>query len=152
MSDPSGFLVDTSIVSAFAPGRPAVAEQTARWMIAQGEAERLHLSVITVAEIERGCRKLARAGGTARAQALSAWLRELIDLYGDRLLPIDAATARIAGAIEDQAIANGVHPGFADVLIAATARAHALSVLTANISHFRPLGVSCFNPVDGLPD
>ncbi|ABD05287.1 PilT protein-like [Rhodopseudomonas palustris HaA2] len=121
-------------------------------MIAQGEAERLHLSVVTVAEIERGLRKLARAGGTARAQALSEWLRELIDLYGDRLLPIDAATARIAGEIEDQAIANGAHPGFADVLIAATARAHALDLLTANIKHFRPLGISCFNPVDGLPD
>lgn len=152
MSEASGFLVDTSIVSAFAPGRTAVAEETAKWLLAQGEAERLHLSVITIAEIERGLRKLARAGGTARVKALSEWLRELIDLYGDRLLPIDAATARLAGEIEDHAIANSVHPGFADVLIAATAQAHALDLLTANIKHFRPLGIRCFNPIDGLPD
>ena len=152
MSEDLGFLIDTSVLSAFAPGRPAIAEQMTTWMAAQGKAGRLYLSVITVAEIERGWRKLHRVGGTARAKVLSEWLRELIDLYGDRLLAIDAETARIAGEIEDRAIASGVHPGFADVLIAATAQAHRLTLLTANVRHFQPLGMTCFNPIEGLPD
>lgn len=152
MSDHLGFLVDTSILSAFAPGRPAIAEKMAAWMAAQGEAERLFVSVVTVAEIERGWRKLHRAGGTARARMFSEWLHQLIDLYGDRLLAIDAAIARIAGEMEDRAMASGVHPGFADVLIAATAQAHRLTLLTANVRHFLPLGIGCFNPIDELPE
>ena len=83
---------------------------------------------------------------------LSEWLHQLIDLYGDRLLAIDAAIARIAGEMEDRAMASGVHPGFADVLIAATAQAHRLTLLTANVRHFLPLGIGCFNPIDELPE
>jgi len=152
VSEAAGFLVDTSILSVFAPDRPPVSEDMAVWMTAQGEAERLYVSVVTVSEIQRGLRKLHRAGGTARAKALAEWLRELIDLYGDRLLPIDAATAQLAGEIEEQANAGGINPGFADVLIAATAQAHGLELLTANIKHFRPLGIPCFNPIEGLPE
>jgi toxin FitB len=146
-----GYLVDTSSLSMFAPGRPAVPENITSWMTAQGNAGRLYLSVITVAEIEKGLRKLNRAGGTARSKALADWLQHLTDIYDDRLLPIDPATARIAGQIEDQAIAVGVNPGFADVLIAATARSHRLLLLTANVRHFRALGVDCVDPSEELP-
>lgn len=149
MSD--GYLIDTSVLSAFAPGRPAVSKQTAIWMRAQGEAGQLHLSVITVSEIQRGLRKLQRAGGIDRAKALSGWLGDLINVYGDRLLPIDAVVARMAGDIEEQAISDGAHPDLADVLIAATARAHSLDVLTANSKHFMPLGIACFNPLQQIP-
>jgi predicted nucleic acid-binding protein len=118
----------------------------------QADAGRLHVSVVTVAEIQRGTRKLMRAGGTARAQALSEWLQSLVEVYGDRILPIDTDVAMIAGVIEDHATAAGKNPGFADVLIAATAKAHGLAVLTANVRHFQPLDVNCFNPEDGRPE
>ena len=45
-------------------------------------------------------------------------------LYGDRILAFDAATARIAGSISDRARGQGHAPGFADIIIAATAQHH----------------------------
>ncbi len=105
-----------------------------------------------VAEIQRGIRKLHRAGGVERSKDLARWLRDLIENYGDRLLPVDATVARIAGDVEDAAIGKGRHPGFADVLIAATAMAHDLTVLTDNTRHFAPLGVQCLNPVRQTPE
>lgn len=152
MSDDKGFLVDTSVLSAFAPGRPPVSRETAVWMQQQGDAMRLHVSVITVAEIQRGIRKLHRAGGVERSKDLAEWLRALIEDYGDGLLPVDATVARIAGDVEDAATSKGRHPGFADVLIAATAMAHGLVVLTDNVKHFAPLGVRCLNPVREPPE
>ena len=151
MSDAVEYLVDTSTLSVFAPGRPRVSGETTDWMKSRGDAGLLRLSVITVAEIERGIRSLHRRGGTERAKALAVWLTELVDSYGDRLLSIDAATARIAGEIEDRAMAGGVNPGFADVLIAATAQTHGLELLTSNERHFEPLGIICHNPLEELP-
>lgn len=60
---------------------------------------------------------------------------------------MDAVVARIAGALEDEAESKGRSPGLSDIIIAATARAYGLTVVTENIRHFEPLDV----PVD-LPD
>ena len=40
----------------------------------------------------------------------------------------------------------GANPGYADILIAATAQHHELTVATRNLRHFQPLGVSCRDP------
>ena len=48
-------------------------------------------------------------------------------------------------------VAKGQSPGFADIIIAATASAHNLILLTRNERHFNPLGVKTINPFDGLP-
>ena len=46
---------------------------------------------------------------------------------------------------------DGIHPGFADVAIAATAAVHDLTILTRNLKHFIPLGVSCADPFVSPP-
>jgi len=46
---------------------------------------------------------------------------------------------------------QGQAPGFADIIIAATAQRHGLAILSRNIRHFDPLGVSAINPFDELP-
>jgi predicted nucleic acid-binding protein len=114
--------------------------------------DQLYVSAVTVAEIEQGIRKLHRAGGVQRADALTRWLDALIERGGDRILPFDTRAGRIAGELSDQAIAAGRHPGFADVAIAATAVANGLVVLTRNGKHFAPLGVELVDPVERLPD
>lgn len=144
-----GWLLDTSVLSLLAPGRPAPAEAFAGWL--RGHADRLHISTITVAEIEQGICKLRRAGGMERAERLTCWLDAVIGLHGQRILPLDALAARLAGALSDQAIATGRHPGFVDVAIAATARAHELMLLTCNGRHFEPLGIAHHDPLDGPP-
>jgi predicted nucleic acid-binding protein len=76
-----------------------------------------------------------------RAKLMNDWLESLTEDFGDRVLPVDCVVARIAAAMEDDAKTKGRHPGFADILIAATARAYGLTVITENIKHFAPLAV-----------
>lgn len=86
-----------------------------------------------------------------KAQRLSAWRDALLHLYGERVLAFGVQEARIAGALSNGARAKGRSPGFADIIIAATAVAHNLILLTRNQRHFKPLGVRTINPFDGLP-
>jgi predicted nucleic acid-binding protein len=51
----------------------------------------------------------------------------------------------------DRALAIGRHPGFADVATAATASMHGLVLLTRNMRHFEPLGLTAIDPVVALP-
>jgi toxin FitB len=82
---------------------------------------------------------------------LTAWLETVLHLYGDRVLAFDATTARIAGAMADRASGHGHAPGFADIIIAATARHHRLTILSRNTRHFEPLGVVILDPFVTLP-
>lgn len=145
----AAYLVDTSVLSLLAPGRTATNDALAAWL--RSRSDRLYVSAVTVAEVEQGVCKLRRAGGDERANALAQWLDDLTERGGDRILPFDARTARIAGRLSDGAIAAGRHPGFPDIAIAATAAVHDLVVLTHNGRHFAPLGVAYADPAAGLP-
>lgn len=140
----NGWLLDTDVLSAFAPGRPSVPLTTAAWFDDRTEA--LYLSAITAAEIEAGIAKLLRTGSTRRGEALRVWFDRVLALYADRVMPFDLAAARIAGVLGDSAQTGGRYPGFADVAIAAIAKARELVVVTLNRRHFDPLGVEMFNP------
>jgi predicted nucleic acid-binding protein len=146
-----GYLIDTSILSAFAPGKPVVAPEVSAWIAAQGDAGALYIPVIAVAEIEKGVRKLQRAGAQKRAERLIEWLDGLVRGFSDRVLNIDANVTRKAGEMDEAAIAKGQNPGLADVLIAATAAVHELTVVTANTRHFEPLEVWCWNILQDPP-
>jgi toxin FitB len=111
----------------------------------------LFLSVVTVAEIEDGIAKLMREGATRKSADLASWLETVLHLYGQRILVFDAPTARIAGGFADQARGRGHAPGFADIIIAATARRHELTMLSRNVRHFEPLGVAVLDPFVTLP-
>lgn len=140
----SGWLFDTNVLSALAPGRPALSPRTIRWFVDRNEE--LYFSTITAAEVGAGVAKLRRSGAERRAEALHAWFERVLHHYGDRILPLDLISARIAGELSDAASAIGRQPGFADVAIAATAKAHELIVLTVNRRHFVPLGVDVLDP------
>jgi predicted nucleic acid-binding protein len=142
------YLVDTNIISATAPARPAQAGLLA-WMEAYSDA--LFISVITVAEIHSGIAKARRDGAVRKAAGLDSWFETLLHLYAARVLPLDIVTARALGELTDHARAQGHAPGFADVAIAATARAHGLTILSRNLRHFTPLGVAVLDPFAGQP-
>jgi predicted nucleic acid-binding protein len=61
-------------------------------------------------------------------------------------MSFDLGSARIAGILSNAAHAAGWHPGFADVVIAASAKARELVVVTLNQRHFDPLGTQTYNP------
>src|SRR6185369_17448919 len=116
------YLVETNVISATAHSAAVKRAELVEWMDAQSAA--LFLSAVTIAEIADGIAKARREGATRKASGLSAWLRALLHLYGDRVLPFDTPTAEIAGALNDLARGRGHSPGFADIAIAATARRH----------------------------
>jgi predicted nucleic acid-binding protein len=142
------YLVDTNVVSAAAPSRP-IPPALIDWMDLHSAS--LFLSAVTVAEIEDGIAKLRREGATRNSAGLSAWLETVLHLYGDRVLAFDAPTARIAGAMADRARGQGHAPGLADVIIAATAQKHGLTILSRNLRHLEPMGVIALDPFAKLP-
>ena len=142
------YLVDTNVISAVAPNRP-VPVAFVEWMEAQSAT--LFLSVVTITEIEDGIAKLRREKATRRSKDLAQWLEAVLHLYGDRILTFDTRTARLAGELSDRARGQGHAPGFADIIIAATARQHALTILSRNVKHFGPLGVPVLDPFVDLP-
>ena len=133
-------LLDTDVLSALRrrdrnPG-------LVRWVEAQPTSD-LHISVITVGEIERGITQQRRRNPTF-AEELANWLGRVLFWYGDRVLLVDTATARRWGQLS----ANLGHNG-ADLLIAATALENGLTVVTRNVRHFEPTGVPTLDPLAG---
>lgn len=112
----------------------------------------LFLSAVSIAEIEDGIAKLRREGARRKAGSLAAWLETLLHLYSDRVLAFDVDTARIAGALSDKARGQGLAPGFADIVIAATAVNRGLTLLTRNTKDFVRLGVAMHDPFVSLPE
>jgi predicted nucleic acid-binding protein len=143
------YLLDTNIISVGSPVWEAAPRELVSWMEENSPA--LHLSAVTIAEVEDGIAKLRREKASRKADGLSAWLDALLHLYSERILAFGVQEARMAGALSDKARAKGRSPGFADIIIAATASANSLIILTRNQRHFKPLGVRAINPFDGLP-
>jgi predicted nucleic acid-binding protein len=142
------YLVDTNIISAAAPAR-SVPSALVEWMDVHSAL--LFLSVVTLAEIEDGIAKLRRERAVRKSADLASWLETVCHLYGDRILAFDVPTARMAGAISDRARGQGHAPGFADIIIAATAQRHGLTILSRNLKHFAPLGVAVVDPFLAMP-
>ena len=103
---------------------------------------------MTIAEIHQGIAKLIRIGGTQKAGRIEAWLETICAEFGERIIPVSLPIARLAGEISDAANAIAKNPGFADILIAATAMVNDAELLTCNLRHFQHLGVRHSNPFD----
>lgn len=149
-----GWLLDTNVVSQFAPGKDGkqrTAPELSAWI--RNHTDQLFLSMVSVVEISAGIQKLRRAGAEQRADNLDGWFNQIIDFYGERILPISIVVAKMAGLLTDHARAIGRQPGLSDILIAATAEAHSIDLLTDNTRHFEPLRltVSVLNPLERLP-
>ena len=131
------FLLDTDVLSALR--RRERNPEIVRWMEGQRTAN-LYISVVTVGEIERGITQQQRHNPSF-ARDLGLWLDRVLGWYSDRILPVDTGTARRWGQLS----ATLGHDG-ADLLIAATALEHGLTVVTRNVRHFEPTGVGVYNP------
>ena len=144
------YLVDTDVLSAAAPTKAVPSHDLRDWM--DRNSAGLYLSVITIAEIEQGITRCNRTGAGAKAGRLTEWLDTVLHLYGSRVLPIDAPTARRLGPLADAAAGHGQAPGLADLAIAATALHRGYTVLTRNLRHFVLLDVPAQNPFEALPN
>ena len=131
------FLLDTVVLSELRkPKRdPGVVE----WIEQQRTAD-LFLSVVSIGEIERGIAR-QQAENPDFAGELAAWLDQVLVFYSDRILPFDLRAARRWGAL-----AAAIGNNSADLMIAATALEHGLTVVTRNVADFAPTGVRTNNP------
>ena len=132
-------ILDTNVISGLR--QPERAPELVTWLARQNDAD-LYMSVVTLGEIERGiARQDLLDPGFARD--LRDWMTRTMQLFADRLLPVDAQSARIWGQLSAQL----GHAG-ADLLIAATALRHDAVVVTRNVSDFLPTGCRVENPFD----
>lgn len=135
------FLLDTNVVSEWVKPRPD--PRVVSWLDEVDE-DRVFLSVVTLGELRYGVERLP-AGG--RRQRLDVWVRQELPLrFEGRVLPVDAIIADAWGIIVAQRERAGRGISAMDALIAATAEAHELTLVTRDAADFQSAVTMLFNP------
>jgi len=134
------FLLDTNAVSESRKPRPD--ERFLEWLTRQ-EASDLHVSVLTVGELRRGV--LALDPGRKRAE-LARWVDYALGGFQGRVLPVGEDIASLWARLWDENQRAGRKVGVVDELIAATALAHDLTLVTRNTRHFEHSGCRLLSP------
>lgn len=137
----SGFLLDTNVLSDLVKPRPSASLRA--WLERRDE-ESLYLSVLTLGEIRQGIES-ARAD-RKRGAKLEQALADLRARFTGRVLDVDGIVAETWGELNGRARMHGTPIAVIDGLIAATAIAHRLVVVTGNARHFAPTGARVFDP------
>jgi toxin FitB len=132
------YLLDTNILSETRKRKAATG--VTDW-IAATPPELLHVSVLTLGEIEHGIMRIRGRGDHEQAVGLERWLREVELGFADRILPVTLPVASAWGRQQHSQPLPVV-----DGLIAATAKVNGLTVVTRNARDFERSGVQVLNP------
>jgi hypothetical protein len=132
------YLLDTNVLSETRKRQPDAA--VTDW-IAAAPPESLHVSVLTLGEIEQGISRIRNRGDHEQAAGLERWLREVEAGFAERVLPVTLPVASTWGRQPHTQPLPVV-----DGLIAATAKVNDLTVVTRNTKDFERSGVQVFNP------
>ncbi|MEN6585517.1 MAG: type II toxin-antitoxin system VapC family toxin [Sulfuricella sp.] len=139
------YLLDTNVVSELRKIRLGKADRhLAAWADSVDAAD-LHLSVITIQELEIGV-LLAERRDPSQGAVFRAWLNDhVLPAFAGRILSVDTAVALRSARLhvpDPRPVRDG--------LIAATALVHGMTVVTRNLADFEPTGVQTLNPWDSL--
>jgi predicted nucleic acid-binding protein len=138
------FILDTNVVSELRKIRAGRADpRVAQWADSV-DAGSLHLSAITILELEIGVLQIERRDKQQGA-ALRTWLDTLVlPEFSGRIFPVDTAVVQRCARLHvpDPRAER-------DALIAATALTHGMIVVTRNVADFAATGVPLLNPWDG---
>jgi len=130
------FLCDTNVVSELIRREPK--QGVVSWLQRQSS---IALSAITVEEILYGVTWKPH-------RRLQLWFDHFVqDLC--HVLPVTEAIARRSGELRGDLQARGETRSMADLLIAATAQRHQLTLATRNTRDFEGCGIPLFNPFRG---
>ncbi|MEE9451971.1 MAG: type II toxin-antitoxin system VapC family toxin [Gammaproteobacteria bacterium] len=136
------YLLDTNIISEVMRKKPNVG--VVAWLEAIPSTQ-LYLSVLTLGELRKGIERLK---ASKRKIDLVLWLeQELIDWFGENILPIDQAVAERWGylsATSQQTLAA------IDDLLAATALTNNLRMVTRNTKNFKCDGLEVIDPFQSV--
>jgi predicted nucleic acid-binding protein len=137
-----GWLLDTNVIASLttAAGAPSVKA----WAAAQPE-NRLYLSVITLAEYDKGIHQLREDDPQRTRYQVN---RDGIEArFRPRILPVSDAVVRRWGALAGRIRRDTGHPPpVIDTLIAATALEAKLYLVTRNTRDVAHTGAVVFNP------
>ncbi|MCX7115660.1 MAG: type II toxin-antitoxin system VapC family toxin [Gammaproteobacteria bacterium] len=133
-------LLDTCVLSASRHPVDAIIVQRSLQDI---EANDLFLSVISMGEITKGISLLPPS---KKREELHRWALHVEQVYADRLLTITHDIAHSWGELTANAQLKGITIPVSDGLIAATALAHGLHLMTRNTVDFKATGVLLVNP------
>jgi toxin FitB len=135
------YLLDTNVVSELRKRKPH--QGVVAWVRDVPE-ESLHLSVVTIGEIQAGI-EITREQNPEKANEIEEWLESVAQTYN--ILPVDSAIFRRWAQLTHRRSDHHLE----DALIAATALVRSLSVVTRNVGDFEPFGVSLINPFAKQP-
>lgn len=105
--------------------------------------EHKFISSVTLGELYFGLKLLP---GGKRREALESWLLMTELDFAGRILPVDEEVAARWGALRAEMHKAGYTIALNDLLIAATALHHDLTVVTRNVRDFAPTGCKVLNP------
>ena len=135
------FVLDTNVVSELRKSKAGTANPgVTEW--ARGVApESLYVSAITILELEIGVLRIERRD-RRQGTILRAWLdRAVLPAFDGRILSVDREVA-----IRCASLHVPDHRSDRDALIAATALANGMTIVTRNTGDFEPTGVATLNP------
>jgi len=126
-------LVDTNVFGALARPRPH--PRVVDWA---GGLSSVILSAVTVEEVFFGL-------SAKPSPRIERWFEDFLD-SDFRVLQVTTPIARHAGILRGQLARRGRPRTQADMLIAATATLHGLTLATRNVVDFKDCGVTLVNP------
>jgi toxin FitB len=137
VSAPVAYLLDTNVLS---ETRKKRADEGVMAFLQSTDSAALYLSVLTIGELRKGI-ALKRRVDPEAAKALATWAEGLEVGFADRILPIDAATARLWGNWSSDRPRPVI-----DTLLAATAAQHSLTLVTRNTRDVSGIPVKMHDP------
>jgi predicted nucleic acid-binding protein len=140
-------LLDTNVVSE--PMRQRPDRNVLAWLDAQA-AESLYLSAVSLAELLLGIESLPT--GKRRRALATALDKQIVALFGERIVPFDLAAAEAYAKIVTRARRHGHSIAVADAQIAAIAASRQFSVATRDEAPFQAAGILVINPWTATPD
>jgi len=135
------YLLDTNILSESTKPHPD--EHVLNWLESVDE-DRLFLSVVTLAEIQRG---ISLLDSGKKRDALLAWFNhDLLLRFEGRMLSVNQGVALKWGVLMSEVKRAGKAMSALDGLIAATALQENAVLVTRNLKDFGQLGIRLLNP------
>ena len=132
------YLLDTNVISELRKGDRCDANVMA-WYAGVEETD-IFLSVLVLGEMRRGIERIRRRD-PAQTVVFERWLEETTLKFAGRILPIDELIVEAWGRtyyVRNAPVVDG--------LLAATALAHDMTMVTRNVSDVEGLGVRVLNP------
>jgi toxin FitB len=132
------YLLDTNVISEMRKPKPHGA--VSAWLESLSPDD-IRIPAVAIAELQNGA-EITRRQSPVKAVELESWIDRILATFA--VLPMDGPMFRDWARLM---VGRQSHLA-ADAMIAATARAHRLTIATRNVKDFIVFGVQVFNPFE----